>query len=95
MKSKIEAKDFFSITEMIGKNVVMQMNEYTYKYILGKVFGFNDFKSITNIIANINGLEIVFDKNMKNNEAILISGYNAVLTYISTAPGILIPKLFI
>lgn len=76
MKSKIAASDFFCLLEMMsGKNIELKMNLLTYKKILGKTFGIGDYSQITNPIANINGVKIIFDEGQSNDNVIIQANY--------------------
>lgn len=73
----IKYQDFFTITENLDKNTVLQMNEYTYKKIIGKVYGIKDFETITNVVLQINGIKINFDAEISNN-SIYIKGNSSI-----------------
>lgn len=75
MKSKITSSDFFCILEMMRNNVELKMNVLTYKKILGKTFGVEDFQSITNPIPCINGIKIDFESSMNNDVVTIIAKY--------------------
>lgn len=76
MKSKINSGDFFCILEMMGNNnVELKMNVLTYKKIIGKTFGIADYTTITNPIANINGIKIEFDESKENDIVMIKTKY--------------------
>ena len=51
------------------------MNVLTYKKIIGKTFGIDDYSTITNPIPKINGIRIVFDESKPNDNVTLIANY--------------------
>jgi len=76
MKNKVNASDLFCLLEMMSaNNVVLKMNHLTYQKILGKTFGVDDYRSITNIIPKINGLVIDFDESKLDDSVTLIAKY--------------------
>jgi hypothetical protein len=76
MKSKITPGDFFCILEMMSdKSVELKMNVLTYKKIIGKSLGIDDYSIITNPIPKINGVRIAFDETMPNDNVTLIANY--------------------
>ena len=76
MKSKINSGDFFCILEMMGNNnVELKMNVLTYKKLIGKTFGIADYTTITNPIANINGIKIEFDESKENDIVMIKTKY--------------------
>ncbi|MDP3558391.1 MAG: hypothetical protein Q8T03_13545 [Bacteroidota bacterium] len=60
---------------MSDKNVELKMNALTYKKILGKTFGIDDYSLITKLIPNINGITIVFDDSLSNDNVKVIANY--------------------
>ena len=60
---------------MSQNNVGLKMNVLTYKKIIGKTFGSEDYKLITNITPKINGLVIEFDESKLDNSITLIANY--------------------
>lgn len=75
MKSKIRPGDFFCILEMIDKNIELKMNVLTYKKIIGKTFGDDNFAAISNPIPKINGIKIVFDETKTDDNVTIIANY--------------------
>lgn len=53
------------------------MNVLTYKKIIGKTFGIDDYETITNPIPKINEIRISFDENIQNDNVTLIANYIA------------------
>jgi hypothetical protein len=76
MKSKITPGDFFCILEMMSNNnVELKMNVLTYKKIIGRTFGIDDYETIKNPIPKINGIRIEFDETKPNDNVTLIANY--------------------
>lgn len=63
----IKCQDFFILTENLDRNTILQMNEHTYKKIIGRVYGIENFETITNVVSQINGIKINFDAEISNN----------------------------
>jgi hypothetical protein len=71
--------DFFHITEMITKNVELEMHQDTYDCILNSVFG----SMPTSRTPDMNHHPIIFNNSMPLGEAIIHSRY-APMTKAST-----------
>ena len=60
---------------MSNNNVELKMNVLTYKKIIGRIFGIDDYETIKNPIPKINGIRIEFLETIPNDSVTLIANY--------------------